>query len=148
MWGIMALIDLFKKKQEEANKVAQKWIDYNTEYAKSLAGTASSNIAKFKIIQKEWNNLNGNVKSQNKYLKEHKKEFTNVFGSNKKTLEEYNDYFNKFSKNIINGYLSQAKVAAYTQLLQKNIEKSIQLDLSPVVFEGKYINIKGGGKNT
>lgn len=146
MWGIMALIDLFKKRQEEANRVTQKWIDYNTEYAKSVAGIAGSNIAKFKIIQKEWNNLNGNVKEQNKYLNEHKKQFADVFGSNKKTLQEYNDYFNKFSDNIINGYLTQAKVAAYTQLLQKNIEKSIQLDLTPVTFEGKYINVKGGGQ--
>lgn len=146
MWGIMYLIDLFKKRQEEANRVTQKWIDYNTEYAKSVAGIAGSNIAKFKIIQKEWNNLNGNVKEQNKYLNEHKKQFADVFGSNKKTLQEYNDYFNKFSDNIINGYLTQAKVAAYTQLLQKNIEKSIQLDLTPVTFEGKYINVKGGGQ--
>ena len=143
MWGIMALIDLFKKKQETGISTAQKWIDANTEYAKSLAGIASSNIAKFKIIQKEWNNLNGNVKLQNKYLNEHKKEFTSVFGSNKRTLEEYNDYFNKFSKNIINGYLAQAKVAAYTQLLQKNIERSIQLDLTPIEFEGEYIDIRG-----
>lgn len=146
MWGIMYLIDLFKKKQETVISTTQKWLDYNTEYAKSLAGLAASNIANFKIIQKEWNNLNGNVKAQNKYLAEHKKQFTDVFGSNKKTLQEYNDYFNKFSENIINGYITQAKAAAYTQLLQKNIEKSIQLDLSPIVFEGKYINLKGGGK--
>ena len=146
MWGIMYLIDLFKKKQESVISTTQKWIDYNTEYAKSVAGIAASNVGKFKIIQKEWNALNGNVKEQNKYLNEHKKQFTDVFGSNKKTLKEYNDYFNKFSQNIINGYLAQAKVAAYTQLLQKNIEKSIQLDLTPIEFEGKYINLKGGGK--
>lgn len=146
MWGIMYLIDLFKKRQEKANMEIKKWIEYNNEYAKLVAGAAASNIANFKLMQKEWNALNGNVKAQNKYLNDHKKQFTDVFGSNKRTLQEYNDYFNKFSDNIINGYIAQAKAAAYTQLLQKNIEKSIQLDLTPIEFEGKYINLKGGGK--
>ena len=136
--GVLALIsgaiwlatkgfELFMAKSKETEEAQTKLIEANEELAKSIGSGSGGLIGKFKLLQKGWNDLNGDTSKQSEFLKKYKENFKEVFGDNTKTLQEYNDYFNEYSSNIIEGYMLQAKAAAYTQLLQKNYEREVEL---------------------
>lgn len=137
IWLATKGFELLMSKTKKAEEAQDELIASNEELAKSIGSGSGGLMAKFKILQKGWNDLNGSTEKQSAFLKKYANDFKDVFGENKKSLSDYNDYFNKYSENIIKGYLLQAKAAAYTQKLQKNIEREIELKENKILPDKK-----------
>lgn len=119
-------------KQEEETK---KQIEAQKELSTTIGESASKNISSFNVMKKEWDSLGGNVVKQRKFIKEYKDELKVLFGDGKITLQQYSDYFGKFSDEVVNGYMLQAKAAAYMAAYQKAIAKEVSLELQDIVYE-------------
>lgn len=117
---------------EKHKKAVEEQIAQNKELATSIGDLASKNLASFNSMKKEWDSLGGSVTKQRSFIKEYKDELKVLFGEGKITLQQYSDYFGKFSDEVINGYMLQAKAAAYMAAYQKIIAKQVSLELENV----------------
>lgn len=142
IWLATKGFELLMSKTKKAEEAQAELIASNEELAKSIGSGSGGLMAKFKILQKGWNDLNGSTEKQSAFLKKYANDFKDVFGENKKSLKDYNDYFNKYSENIIKGYLLQAKAAAYTQKLQKNLEREIELKETKILPDKKSSSMR------
>ena len=120
---------------EKHKKAVEEQIAQNKELATSIGDTASKNVASFNSMKKEWDSLGGSITKQRSFIKEYKDELKVLFGEGKITLKQYSDYFGKFSDEVVNGYMLQAKAAAYMAAYQKIVAKEVTLELQDISWE-------------
>lgn len=134
LWAVTKAWDAITKSGKKQEEEVNKQIEKNKELSDSIGDTASKNVASFNEMKKQWESLGNNTKKQKQFIKDYKDELKVLFGDGKITLKEYGDLFGKFSNKVIEGYMLQAKAAAYMSAYQKAIAKEVSLELQTITY--------------
>lgn len=125
------------EEQNDALKDDTKSIDENAEAAKhnkeiqeewanSVAQSAGSQISTYRMLQKKWNECNGDVKLQQKFMHDYKSEIDSLkLGIH--SLVDAENAFVSNTNNVVNAIIARAKAEAYQDTYKKLETEKIQL---------------------
>lgn len=97
----------------------------NKEIGKEAASSVSQQLVKYKTLQKQWKDLNGDLKKQNKFLKENKDQFREL-GVQVDNVNDAENVLVTSSDAFLEAMLLRAKAAATATHAQKKYEEALQ----------------------
>lgn len=132
---------------EKQAKATDKAKEAQDKFNSDLAGSTGQLVAKYKLLQNEWNNLK-NTGEKNKWIKDNASEFKNL-GLKVTDLKSAEDIFVNNTPNVITALKARASAMAAQSMLTEaytNYYKTI-MEADNSVAGGGYYNVYKGNTN-
>lgn len=121
-----------QKQQEELRKQQQEWKKLETE----VNNSAASQLAQYKALQIEWNNLK-TTQEKNQFLDDNKSKFQSM-GFEIDNVNELEKLFTGNTSAVVAALKARAEAEAWGEIYRKKMEQKINNDLNGTVANGRY----------
>ena len=107
-------------KSVDKNKEAQE------EWAKDVASSCAEQISTYRMLQQKWNECNGDVKLQGKFMRDYKSEIDSL-GLGIHGLLDAEKAFVSYTDSVVAAIYARARAEAYKNQITKSAEREIEL---------------------
>lgn len=128
------MIDANAEAIERNKKMQQDW-------ANSVANSAGEQLATYRLLQQKWQECNGDIKLQQKFMNDYKSEIDSLQLGIYNLIDAENAFVGNTEK-VVNAIIARAKAEAYKDEYKKLVQQEIQINLDKsVAGGGSYYNV-------
>lgn len=127
--------DNAKSKQDELNNSLTDAKKRQEEYAQGVASSAASQLVAYRSLQQKWNECNGDVEKQRKFMEDYKSEIK-ATGLKIDSLTDAESIFVTNTNSVVEAIMARAKAQAAYNLAVKEMEKKLERQNNKTVENG------------
>lgn len=124
-----------KKAREEKENHTKAIREQHEQWAKSVADSASKQIASYNELKRKWDDLGDDLKAKEKFVNDNQEAFHNL-GFAVGSVTDAENILLKNTDAVVAAIMARAKAAAYQSLVTEEIKKQIQRDIAAESING------------
>lgn len=132
-----------KKRNEElgkAKRLAEERAEAEKKMAEGISQAASQQLASYYLLQRKWKECNNDVKKQEKFMSEYRKELDNT-GFAIYNLTDAETFFVAKTDDVVNSIMARARAQASYELMVDKIKKGLEKINEKSVRSGHYYEV-------
>ena len=157
IYGVVSALKSASKEEEEATNVSKEHAEAlkqlkeahekeMREWRDSVAQSAGSQIASYKKLQRQWNELGDNLKAKEKFIHDNAGAFQSLgFSVNSVTAAE--NFFVNNTAAVVAAITARARAAAYEEAIKKSTARQIELQETHSIGTGDYRYVFKAGQS-
>lgn len=131
--AIIAAIAVISKIADESKRAREE----QKKFAEEVSNSVSSQIAKYRQLQQEWADCNGDLELQ-KQVVEKNKDAWKELGFKVEDVTTYENVAVQNSEAVVNALVARAKAAAYASMAESKYAQAIQLRMQAETVGAKW----------
>lgn len=137
--GYSMFADNAKDSQDNLNKSVDDAAKRQEEFASDVASSAAKQLLAYRSLQEKWNECNGDVAKQQKFMADYKDEIK-ATGLQVNSLSDAEKVFVTDTDSVVKAIMARAQAQAAYNLAVKEMEAKLQDQYNPTVANGgKYV---------
>lgn len=141
--GSKKVTEAEKKRNEElerGKRLAEERAEAEKKMAEGISQAASQQLASYYLLQKKWKECNNDVKKQEKFMSEYRKELDNT-GFSINSLSDAETFFVAKTDDVVNSIMARARAQASYELMVDKIKKGLEKINEKSVRSGGYYEV-------
>lgn len=135
-----------KKRNEElekAKRLAEERAYAEKKMAEGISQAASQQLASYYLLQRKWKECNNDVKKQEKFMSEYRKELDNT-GFAIYNLTDAETFFVAKTDDVVNAIIARARAQASYELMVDKIKQGLERINEKSIKSGAYYEVAKG----
>lgn len=141
--GSKKVTEAEKKRNEElerGKRLAEERAEAEKKMAEGISQAASQQLASYYLLQRKWKECNNDVKKQEKFMSEYRKELDNT-GFAIYNLTDAETFFVAKTDDVVNSIMARARAQASYELMVDKIKKGLEKINEKSVRSGHYYEV-------